>query len=258
MSEEVLHRLLPDFLLGRISEADMARFERHLDDCDECKAEKAFLGQVQAHAELTGAGAFDDHPTPDLLVAYHAGELDDDAAIRRHLNACTTCSTELRWITGEESVDLTESTTRGPAQPATPRWVVPTLAAAVVVTSLLSYALFREQPSTRIVAPQLITPIERSDGTNTILVRPGEPVELFFAVDLPDDQFPAVVRLKNESGRIVKEWSIASRSDLTQGLYTFLSCSPSDCSPGDYFVKIDGESSTAIESIPFRIEITQR
>ena len=103
MSEERMHRLLPRYLGGDLDEDEMARFRDHLDNCDECQAESAFLEEVREQVDRHGEAVFEDHPEVDRLVAYVEGDLtgEDEAAVRRHLELCPTCRLETRWISGE-------------------------------------------------------------------------------------------------------------------------------------------------------------
>ena len=106
MSEERLHRLLPRYLGENLDEDEMTHFRDHLNNCDECRAEKAFLEEVREHVNLHGESVFEDHLEVDRLVAYMEGDLsdEDDAAVRRHLEVCPTCRLESRWISGEAVV----------------------------------------------------------------------------------------------------------------------------------------------------------
>ena len=179
MPDDTLHRLLPRFLLGKISEVEMERFDQHLKGCEECAAEKAFLEQVQAEVSRHGEAVFEDHPTPDRLVAYLGRELSDEqaATVRRHLDVCATCAVEMRWISGEKSVTAMPPTAPSATVRAMPLWGWVTAAAAVLLAFFIPFSmLWKEQP-TRSIYPQLISQVERGDERGNVAIQ-GAGVEI--------------------------------------------------------------------------------
>lgn len=258
MPDDTLHRLLPRFLLGEISEVEMERFDQHLKGCEECAAEKAFLEQVQAEVGRHGEAVFEDHPTPDRLVAYLGRELSDEqaATVRRHLDLCATCAVEMRWISGEKSVTTVPPTAPSATVRAMPLWGWVTAAAAVLLAFFIPFSMLRKEQPTRSIYPQLIAQVERGDERGNVLyLQSGEPtLTAFFPVDLPTEAFPASVRVERDDGTVVHERTLSARDELTRGIFAFFECARHDCRPGNYVVRIAGTNDIAFEPIPFRVE----
>jgi len=256
MSDERLHRLLPRYLTGKLDEDDVARFHKHLQTCEECQAEKAFLEEVRARIENQGEGFLEDHPPVDRLVAYLRHELPEaeSASVRDHLNLCATCATEVRWVSGEAVATPTASKA-APVRGGR-RWVWFAAAAAVALAALLPSLFIRKgQPTTASLRPQLIAQIERAeDRQNTVYLPPGEArVFVYFPIDVPTSGFPCKAEIVRDDGVIVYTETASSRDDLVGGLYVFVECTRADCRPGDYTVRIEGFGGGPPETIPFRV-----
>jgi hypothetical protein len=257
MSDERLHRLLPRYLIGRLDEDEVARFLKHLQSCEECQAEKAFLEDVRAQFERKGNGFLEDHPRVDQLVAYLRRDLPEAeaAGIRDHLNLCATCATEVRWISGEAVAATAAS------EPASPRggrsWIWVAAAAAAIVLAALLPSPFsqRWRPETGSLDPQLVAQIERAEERQNIIYLPSGEAGLvvFFPVDLPTSDFPCKAEIVRDDGVIVHVRTAMSRDDLFEDLYVFVQCARVDCRPGTYTVRIENSGGELLETIPFRV-----
>ena len=240
-NRDELHDLLPWHLNGTLPPDEDRAFRAHVEGCADCRADLERMQALRIELSEHGADLLADHPTPELLVALgreETGEADEQevAAVRRHVELCDACASELRWISGEAVAGAPE---RAPSSRRVFAWAAAAAAAASFVTMLL---VSRDQapPPTGIVRQHYVVPTERADDVaNVFALRPGEDaVHLVLEVDLPAGAFPVEVCVLGEGDRVVHRIPSVSRDDLPDGQYLTLRCSVRDCPPGSYSVEI--------------------
>lgn len=261
MSDDARHRLLPRHLLGELSGAEVQEFERHLAECEECRAEKSFLEEVQAEAERHGDALFSDHPEAEELVGFVSGELDQSraASIKAHLDLCVTCAAELRFVTGTGSVQAQPLATAEAPRANVPARFWIGAAAAVLIAFSLPFTLNGDDPSSRKVRAQLITGVERGDAPESVLTlgRSEAQLDAYLPVDVAAEAFPVDLVVESSTGRVVHRERYEARAELVQELYAFFSCSRNACGPGDYVARITDKDGRA-ERLAFRVVVQDR
>ncbi len=91
MSRSAPHPDLIAYLAGGLPAGEATTVRDHLAGCPECRAEAAALGSLRASLRAIGG----DHPAVEDLVAFDAGEIGGDPALRagleEHLAHCADC-----------------------------------------------------------------------------------------------------------------------------------------------------------------------
>lgn len=254
------HDLLPAYVRGDLRQEDRERFERHLEECPECREEHPFLVQLAGLARSHGAALFEDHPPVEALVAWTENRLDASARgrVARHLELCAACELETRWISGDAAVELGGTA----ADRRTPAWRWPAALAATVALGLAFYFATRAPHSARVVVPYAVGELERSAGdTEVPLMHGAFGVSIFVPIDLPAEEFPCRVELLDGEGEPIPLTApgddvpglVESSDDLVGGLYWFLDCPRTVCPPGAYSVRIESSSSGSPSVFRFRV-----
>ena len=99
-SHDEIQDLIPDFAVGRSTDASRRLVETHLQDCAECRD---FLEEcAAAAADLRGLAAAESrhHPEPDQVALFTDGVLrgEDLRNFELHLDLCAECSEKLATI----------------------------------------------------------------------------------------------------------------------------------------------------------------
>jgi len=246
------HELLPWYVNGTLDEAERHAFEEHVKGCARCAQELPMLEELRLHVSEPGWDEHAEHPDPEALSRVVV-EGVEDAAMRRHLALCLTCTEEARWLRGEEAAQAppprhphVASAGRMAAGVPSRRgsgWAVPLVAAAAVLLMMVGVRVLwpggGSGPVTGLGLPVLVPAAERDLGKRQeVPLPPGAPaVHTLFQVDLAPGEFPATFEVIDSGGHRIFTKADLGERDLFRGTF-FFTCARADCPPGDYSARV--------------------
>ncbi|MCP3978636.1 MAG: zf-HC2 domain-containing protein [bacterium] len=255
------HELLPWYVTGALEAAEAASFERHLEACASCRDEVELLGSVRTEAGVHGAEFFDDHPSPDDLIDALADDLPQEQSRRvlRHVAICSACSTEARWIRGEEIVGGNVHSFPAPqsAPAARSAWWGWVAAAAALTLLVVNVATQRgSEPTSGVVQSLLVSGAERgASGAPRIVPAPdARSFELVFDLALRESAFPLTVELVDERGALVHRETDVPFAALREAIYLHVVLDARDFPAGRYVARIRSADTDIPDERPFRVD----
>ncbi|MEW6237237.1 MAG: zf-HC2 domain-containing protein [Candidatus Omnitrophota bacterium] len=93
MNNHATYNDLADFMLGRMDEAQKEALAAHLQECALCSQRMDHLQWAKSYLLSLSQNLDNEHPHPELVVAYLHGELEPELAqwVERHLDFCQEC-----------------------------------------------------------------------------------------------------------------------------------------------------------------------
>jgi putative zinc finger protein len=249
------HELLPWQLNGTLTPEERARFEEHLPGCSRCTAEIEFLRRLQEQIRIHGEAFFSAHPTADTIVAGALKELDGPQAaeLRRHLDVCATCTTEIQIIQeGQRSIGggSAASLLRGRGWRRALPWAVVAGAVLAILIPLwqkLQPSLPRSGP----ISATYLEPPQRAGGVNRVEVAQGAALfQLVIPVDRDEKGAPISLEIHDSSGKMIL--GRGPLKDFYRDRFLLVLCERSEFPDGDYTVTLRGPAAAEIE-IPFQV-----
>jgi len=148
MTHEEAVRCLPEFVEGRLPEADLDRMQGHVDSCDDCRSSaEGYRLIVQALRSDFAFGAAG-HPGSDALVAFATGLAAIDPAehlrVARHVDSCAACAADVdatREMERTFAAPQLAASTEGRGTRA--GWRGWTVAAAVAAGMIVGFPVYR-------------------------------------------------------------------------------------------------------------------
>lgn len=248
------HELLPWYVNETLEPGEADEFRAHLGSCASCREELELMQTIRTEAKDHGEAFFEDHPSPDRLVAMLGGELPDAEAaeVRRHLVLCADCSAEASWARGEGVVGAEASATAPHV-----RWGwVAAVAATILVAVFVGQRTGIDPPPSGVVRSVHVPAAERgTSGGVEITPRPGETsVLLVFDLALPESSFPVSVDFLAESGAVVRHEAGIGQDALLNRTYLHFSCDFREFPPGRYTARIQTQDSSIPDVRSFEIK----
>lgn len=271
------HELLPWYLNGTLEPAEREAFDRHLEACAPCRSERGVIETIKAALQRHGESFLGDHVSPETLVSlWMTGDEplspEQEAAARRHVSLCATCTEESRWLRKDGIPGAVPVRASAAADaPAERRlhglrdwrtiWRWGATAAAVILALVLVGRLHWNREAGGLTPPPHLLEAEQraAAGGTVLLVTPQETrLRLILETDLESAARPLSLEIMGPGGALVYRRNGIMAPDLLSDRFLLLDFERRIFPDGDYVLRVIGASGRAEErtEYPFRV-VTQ-
>ena len=255
MSEADHSDLIAD-LQGTLDDEQRRRFEKHLEACAECRADRPLIAGLLQASRRHGERFFQQHPTAEDLVDAIDGrsDLQRTAAVYAHLEICPTCALEADLLRG---ADASGAGSRRARRRRRERWPV-AVAASLLLASALGWWWqgSRGAPGSYLVRPTLVAPASRDVEVPTVRLDPArQGFQLILRVDLAPASLPWTLIAFDAAGRVV--YRQADVDEVLAGGLLFPFFDHRDFPPGDYLLRVVPAGGLPGDGEEFRFHVAE-